>query len=174
MTATLAPERPADHATELLPWRPEYRLGQPRMDATHEEFAVLLNACAAAIPRGDAQALAAFDALRQHTVGHFGQEDRWMLDCGFAAENCHSRQHAQVLEVMDEVLRLGREEGRFDPLQRIVSELGAWFPQHAEMMDAALAARIAEVGYDPAAGGPCAHPHAGPLTTGCGGSRCGD
>lgn len=136
-----------------LTWTEDLRLNHLQMDRTHEEFVELLAQARAALEAGDnLQALADFERLIEHTVEHFAQEDRWMLATGFAPENCHTRQHATVLTLMREVLRLAREEARWEPLGILVRELALWFPQHAQMMDAGLAQHMAEVGFDAATG----------------------
>lgn len=156
-----------------LSWNEELMLGHAQMDRTHEEFVALLAAAEAALPRLDRGAiLDAFRALIVHTQAHFDQEERWMADCGFDAENCHSRQHAMVLKVMADVETLARDAGEMQPLARIVAELAEWFPQHAQMMDAALAEQMAQRGYDPLTRQQ-AHPapEAAPIT-GCGSQSC--
>lgn len=96
--------------------------------------------------------LAAFERVLDHTVAHFGQEDGWMQATGFSPENCHSRQHTMVLDMMREVLRLARDEDRREPLAMLIRDLAEWFPMHAQMMDAGLALHMAEVGFDPLTG----------------------
>lgn len=136
-----------------LAWTEDLRLNQPQMDRTHEEFVALLAQARTAIEAGDnPRALGEVERLLDHTIEHFAQEDRWMLATGFAPENCHTRQHATVLAAMREVVRLARDEARWDPLGVLVNELALWFPQHAQMMDAGLAQHMAGVGYEPATG----------------------
>lgn len=157
-----------------LAWSPALALAQPEMDATHQEFVDLLAAAEAALGAGEATLLARFESLVDHTVEHFGQEDRWMAATGFAPENCHSYQHQAVLGVMIECAKRAREQADFEPLRVAVGELAIWFPQHAQMMDAALAEHMKNVGFDPASGA-CRVPVAadGEPITGCGGSSCG-
>ena len=132
-----------------LVWSDALKLDNPRMDATHVEFVDLLTRLEVA---PDDELLPRYRKLVAHTEEHFAQEDRWMLATGFAPENCHTRQHATVLAVMREVVRLARDEARWEPLGVLVNELALWFPQHAQMMDAGLAQHMADVGYDPATG----------------------
>jgi len=161
-----------------LTWTDELALQHPQMDATHEEFVDLLAAAEAALAGPEDALLAAFDALVEHTVGHFGQEDRWMAASGFAPENCHAFQHQAVLGVMQECARRARGENTengqpdFEPLRLAVGELAIWFPQHAQQMDAALAQHLDSVGFDPATG-QCARPlETADAISGCGGSSC--
>jgi hemerythrin-like metal-binding protein len=158
--------------SELI-WTEELRLNQPQMDKTHEEFVELLAAARAALDAGYCeQGLAAFERLLDHTVDHFAQEERWMRATGFAPENCHTAQHEMVLKVMREVVRVARKDARWEPMSILAGELVAWFVQHAQTMDTALAQHLAAVGFDPATG-----QAAGPLPeaaiTHCGGSGCG-
>lgn len=154
-----------------LTWTADLALSHQQMDTTHEEFVELLGATEAALVDSNDAALAAYDALLAHTIGHFGQEDRWMTATGFAPENCHSFQHAQVLGLMHEVSRMAREQGDFGPLERVLPELAGWFRAHAQTMDAALAAHLDQVGYDVTTGS-IARPPAAAGMTGCGGASC--
>lgn len=154
-----------------LTWTDDLALSHQQMDATHEEFVALLGATELALADSPAAALAAYETLVQHTVGHFGQEDRWMTATGFAPENCHSFQHAQVLGLMHEVSRVAGEQGDFGPLERMLPELGAWFRAHAQSMDAALAAHLGQIGYDVVTGS-IARPPSAQGMTGCGGASC--
>ena len=135
-----------------LTWSDALALQQPQMDATHEEFVALLADTEAALTQPEPELLARFEALVEHTVEHFAQEDSWMAATGFAPENCHAGQHQGVLALMTECAKRAREGADFEPLKIAVEELGTWFPQHAQTMDAGLAEHLAAVGFDPATG----------------------
>jgi len=136
----------------ILAWSEELALEQPQIDATHREFVQHLQSTAASLGSPEPQWLAHYDALLQHTIDHFAQEERWMHDIGFSPENCHARQHASVLQAMREV----REQLQAKPdaalLRQLLLELGQWFSLHARSMDAALCETIHAAGYDPASG----------------------
>lgn len=134
-----------------ITWKPEFVLGQEIVDATHREFVDLI-ACLDET-QGELPPAALIDRFKRlidHTIDHFGQEDRWMAATGFSPDNCHVRQHNMVLDVMRQVLHLAQEQDNLVPLRRIVKELEEWFPQHADMLDAALVFHMQEVGFDPA------------------------
>ena len=154
-----------------LTWTDDLALAHPQMDATHEEFVALLGAAESALALSQQAALAAYETLVDHTVGHFEQEDRWMAATGFAPENCHSFQHAQVLGLMREVARVAREDADFGPLERVLPELANWFRAHAQSMDAALVSHLQQTGYDVATGATARPPSAQGMT-GCGGASC--
>lgn len=156
-----------------LTWSEALALQQPRMDQTHREFIDLLQALEQVVTDGPEIVDHHFGALIEHTVAHFAQEERWMAEIGFAAENCHFFQHTHVLRVLREVreLALGKRDATI--VQQIVDELARWFTSHAQTMDAALAQTMAERGYDPERGtllNPL-QPEAAPIT-GCGGASC--
>lgn len=154
-----------------LVWSDALSLSMPVMDDTHEEFVELLALVEAS---DDASLLRHWQALIEHTVDHFGREDDWMRATGFAPGNCHSTQHAVVLEVMRDSARRGAE-GELNWVRRIAAELADWFPHHAQTMDAGLALHLKSVGYDPATGElevPAALP--AQAITGCGSNSCHD
>jgi hemerythrin-like metal-binding protein len=150
-----------------LAWTDSLVLNQPTLDTTHQEFVEHLNAFGAALDAG-ADALPAYHALLAHTEAHFAMEEDWMARCGFEPQNCHSSQHAMVLNVMREALRYATELNDREPLGILRNELAQWFPQHAEMMDAALVYTMEQRGFDPATGECRA-----PVTEGAAGHSCG-
>lgn len=152
-----------------LPWSDGLVLGLSFMDETHKEFVELLARCEAS---DDVLLPALWDALIEHTADHFGREDEWMLATGFAAGNCHATQHKVVLQVLREGAARA-SQGDLAPIRQMIRELAAWFPQHAQTMDAALALHLRGVGYD-ADSGEVRHPDALPAEEigGCGGASC--
>lgn len=130
-----------------LTWSQGLALDLPLMDKTHQEFVELLTAVQTA---GDAVLLPAWHAMVEHTVAHFGQEDRWMQSTRFASGNCHSMQHRVILQVLGEGTERAEKHGELHVLRTMASELAGWFPQHTQSMDAALALHLRRVGFDPA------------------------
>ncbi|MEN9315367.1 MAG: hypothetical protein RIS35_1760 [Pseudomonadota bacterium] len=129
-----------------LTWNPDLELGVPRMDTTHREFVDLL-AALADVP--DASFASALDRMIEHTVEHFGQEDRWMEQSGFGPM-CHLMEHQKVLDVMRQV-RERVATGDLDIGRKLAFELGRWFEHHASTMDTILVSHMVEVGFDPEA-----------------------
>ena len=154
-----------------LAWTESLVLNNPELDTTHQEFVELLNAFGAALD-GGTDALPAYHALLAHTEAHFAMEEDWMARCGFEAQNCHAGQHAMVLNVMREALRYANELNDREPLAILRTELAGWFPQHAEMMDAALVFTMEQVGLD-AATGECRQPVTASAAHSCGSGSCG-
>lgn len=175
-TAPTTPTEPAAarHTTPVAPelaWSDALSLSMPVMDQTHVEFVDLLSLVQQA---EDAELVARWQALVDHTEEHFAQEDRWMLATGFAPGSCHLTQHAVVLKVLKEGLELG-QQGVLPPIRQMAHELTIWFPHHAQTMDSGLALHLKSVGYDPITG-EVTQPDALPAQaiSGCGGSCSGD
>jgi hemerythrin-like metal-binding protein len=137
---------PPDGAVAVFEWSEDLLTGDQRMDHTHKEFADQLNALMST-PAADQLPL--YQAFLDHTVAHFAQEDRWMQATGFTASNCHSDQHAMVLETMQAVVT-HYLKGETDIINRMGEALGEWFAQHAVSMDAGLAQHLQSVGFDSA------------------------
>jgi hemerythrin-like metal-binding protein len=152
-----------------LVWSDELKLGVTAMDDTHEEFVALL---AQVEQASDADVRAHWATLVEHTQQHFDNEDRYMLATRYAAGNCHSTHHKMVLAVLRQGLAMA-DAGDLAPLRQMARELATWFPQHTDTMDAALAAHLVKVGFDPVTGA-VAHPAALPAEAihGCGGASC--
>ncbi|MDR7308030.1 hemerythrin-like metal-binding protein [Rhodoferax saidenbachensis] len=149
MTAT---ETPTPFTPAPLQWSDALSLDMPLMDATHQEFVALL---AEVVQAPDALLLPRWVTLIAHTQDHFDREDQWMRDTGFATDNCHTTQHKVVLQVMREGEARGHT-GDLDVVRQMARELGAWFPQHAQSMDASLALHLRSAGYDLTKGAICA------------------
>lgn len=152
-----------------LLWSDSLVLGLPFMDDTHREFVDLL---ATVVNAPDSQLIAAWQILITHTDAHFGREDQWMRDTRFSSSNCHSTQHNVILQVMREG-DVRAQAGELDVVRQMADELGVWFVQHAQSMDAALALHLRGVGYDTATGvvhSPQALPDE--AIHGCGGATC--
>lgn len=150
-----------------LAWSEDLVLGLEAIDRTHEEFVQLLAETEMA---ADDALLAKLQALTEHTIEHFAREDQWMASTQFGPMNCHAMQHRVVLQTLEELMRRGRDDGELDLVRDILPELGKWFSQHAQTMDAGLAVHLEQVGFDPATGQMATPPEA---QAGCGSASCG-
>ncbi|RQO56313.1 hemerythrin [Paucibacter sp. KBW04] len=157
-----------------LPWTEALALQHAQLDQTHQEFVALLNTWGEALLAGSDTVIPLYLDLLGHTEAHFGMEEGWMAATGFAPENCHSKQHAMVLDVMRQVLVHAQAHHDLEPMRNLLPELVNWFPAHAEMMDAALVYHMGQVGFDPATG-QCAQPLATETSgiSSCGSNSCG-
>lgn len=143
--AVTAPETPALHVPA---WSDALALNLPALDDTHREFVALL---ARAVQADDAQLLAVWDEVLAHTRAHFDLENQAFEATRFPPGGCHLREHTEILAVMHEGQRRG-QRGDLALLRQLASELGTWFEQHAQSMDAAFALYAHWVGYDFASG----------------------
>lgn len=120
-----------------LQWSDALLLGYPEMDAEHQEFAQLVGLLQTVPDAELGVHLAAFEA---HARRHFGTEDDWMESTGFPPRDCHQKEHAAVLQSLEEVQALHAAFGRCDVVRSFANELARWFPGHADYLDSALAA----------------------------------
>ncbi len=131
-----------------LQWKEILSLDLPAMDDESQKLAALLEMASGAT---DAALPAVWRQLIAHTQRQFAREDRWMVQTAFSSTQVHSVQHKVVLQVMRE--GLSNDGAAMLPLIRtMVHELGVWFAQHNQSMDAALALHLRKTGYDPALG----------------------
>lgn len=116
-----------------------FRLGAQAMDHVHGEFIALINAMAEA---DQARFLQMFEHLVDHTVAHFDQEDRWMIEIRFPALQEHRSDHRRVLSDLGAIGRRSTR-GKLAMGRAYVRDyLPAWFAVHAVTMDSALAAHL--------------------------------
>jgi len=119
----------------LLEWTAALELGDPTMDATHREYAELLNHLGEA---ADEEFLPRMDAFIAHTVRHFADEDARMAATRFPPSHCHTHEHEQVLLIMRDV-RERVANGEVYLGRVLATEMGKWFEHHAGSMDKVLA-----------------------------------
>lgn len=115
------------------------------MDAVHQEFFEVVSALRHCDEANVGDAIAAFEL---HARAHFAQEDEWMRDTGFPPRDCHIDEHAAVLASTLEV-RAAVESGLAGVAlaHDFAAHLLAWFPGHADYLDAALAAWMCKRRY---------------------------
>ncbi len=116
-------------------WQDSYLLGFNAMDDTHREFVD----CVAALQTAeDADLTARLADFERHAAAHFEQEGQWMTSTTFPAAQCHIDEHSAVLSSVREVLALLAAGPRPAIVRDLTAHLVAWFPGHADYMDAAL------------------------------------
>lgn len=119
---------------------PILTLGDPQLDADHEQLHRLIDALAAAAGGGVRPAL---QALHAHAKEHFDLEDQDLRLMRDGNATCHLDEHAQVLRSFEEVdAILARDPGSREAdllIAQLVAELRRWLPEHVQAMDAAVA-----------------------------------
>ena len=131
-----------------LQWSDALSLDMPAMDEGHRQFVELLDLAHEA---PETSLVDLWRKLVTHTAHVFEREDRWMHATRFSSAHVHSTQHKVVLQVMREGLTAG-ESGDLITIRKMAAELGQWFANHSQSMDAALALHLRRVGYDPISG----------------------
>lgn len=133
------PNAPTPESDESFLWSDARLLGYQPMDEVHKEFyevTLRLLTCT-----DDESASAALAAFEEHALSHFGQEDEWMRTTDFPPRECHTQEHAAVLNSVKEVGELlAQGVGGAEMVRDFGAHLFAWFPGHADYLDSALAA----------------------------------
>lgn len=122
-------------SASALAWDDRWHVGLAAIDRMHEEFAVCVNALAAA---PDGAAASALQALRHHLDAHFSMEERLMDEHCFPARGCHADEHARVLASVEEVQALVAG-GDYAVARELAQALIEWFPGHSDHLDSAVA-----------------------------------
>lgn len=117
-------------------WSDTFLLGHGTIDENHREFVELVHAVLTA---HEDDLDARLEALREHAVRHFGDEDRLMVDEGMPNRQCHLDEHKAVLTSFSEVQALEPGPRKRYIIRDLASELARWFPGHADEMDSGLA-----------------------------------
>ncbi|MDB5973108.1 MAG: hemerythrin-like metal-binding protein [Hydrocarboniphaga sp.] len=122
----------------VFAWTDAFKLGYERMDETHRDFVLKVNALLVA---EDASLLARLDDFVAHAEAHFGEEAQWMTATDFPAAQCHIDEHDAVMKSVLEVRgRLAAQpDAKYFAITRsLAQELMRWFPGHADYLDSAL------------------------------------
>ncbi|WP_051242560.1 bacteriohemerythrin [Azohydromonas australica] len=87
--------------------------------------------------------LVALDAFDTYARKKFERENGWMLDTGFPHQKHHIEEHTAVLSSVQQLRRqITSGQVGVDLVHEFASCLFAWFPEHADNLDAALIAWI--------------------------------
>ena len=130
-----------------MKWNNELALGVEEMDLTHREFIEQLDALSRI---EDEKVVEHYAALIEHTAAHFGRENTWMTQIGYARAADHIKEHDHVLQVMGAIARY-MENGDYRMGRMVAHRLADWFIQHAFTMDAQLAQSLQGVETGPGA-----------------------
>jgi hemerythrin-like metal-binding protein len=118
-------------------------LGIDEMDQTHREFTALVNLLGEA---NDAEFVALFGKLLDHSRQHFSNEGRLMRISRFPALGEHEGEHHRVYADLVQMNR-AVQRGRLMLARAYVrTGLTEWFALHLATMDSALAAHLKRTG----------------------------
>lgn len=126
-------------APTVFAWTDAFKLGYEKMDDTHRDFVVKVDAL---LQAPDETLLARLDEFIAHAEAHFGEEAEWMNSTDFPPRQCHIDEHDAVMKSLREVqalLVLADNPRRFEITRSLAQELVRWFPGHADYLDSALA-----------------------------------
>lgn len=131
----------ADTPANALTWNDAFLVGYEPFDDTHREFVEIVDAL---LKAPDDQLLPLLYQLTQHSEAHFAQEEHYMETTAFPARECHTNEHAGVLNSMREVAQYVENGGEASEIRRLSVALADWFPGHTDYLDASLAQWVAK------------------------------
>ncbi len=81
-----------------IAWKPYYSVGDPSLDAEHQQIIKLVGELYASIAAGreNTKTKEILDQLVQYTITHFRHEEHAMRECGFANFDAHKAVHDRM------------------------------------------------------------------------------
>jgi len=134
-TGRLHPLEAKEIEMSPIGWTDALHLAHEPVDRVHRMFVNLL---AAAEGANDTDLVSAWGVAIHHTAVHAASENRWMRETHFADATDHQLQHRVVLDLLRDGLAMAHD-GQLDAVRELACGLDAWFFQHTQAMDAALA-----------------------------------
>ncbi|MFW5837303.1 MAG: bacteriohemerythrin [Desulfovibrionaceae bacterium] len=114
-----------------LRWDDSLRIGVAEIDDQHQRLVAIANELLAAKQAGRRQAvvLDALRRLREYTVHHFRDEERFMDEVGYPGLGEHQREHAEIVRKVKE---LQRDVYHKQPVQTddLLALLKTWLIEH--------------------------------------------
>jgi hemerythrin len=118
------------------PAAPSFLLNQDELDATHREFAELVNALAEANGNAFVQL---FTRLCEHCTAHFAREKELMQSSAFPSLAEHDSEHQRILGELKQYQRKVNKGAISFARAYVKDRLPEWFQLHLSTMDSALA-----------------------------------
>ena len=116
-----------------IAWKPYYSVGDPALDAEHQQIVKFVDELYASIAAGreDAKTKDILDRLIQYTFTHFEHEEQAMRECGYPNFDAHKAIHEQMRQRVAELRRnVGLVKGR-----DLLYFLKDWFTNHVQAED---------------------------------------
>jgi hemerythrin len=122
-------------------WDPSLTIGNPEIDAQHQEFFDRFARLVEAMDAGrSAEIGGLFRFLAQYAVEHFGAEERLMDEARFPGAGVHKSAHARFVRELAELVALYEANG---PTRAVAVKtrtwIGGWLRTHIMGVDLALA-----------------------------------
>ncbi len=126
---------------DLIVWTPDLATGSDEIDDQHKQLFKAANALAEAMwdGKGKEEVSKTVDFLADYTVFHFGDEERIMLENGYAGYQQQKKSHEKF------VADIGALKKKFEFGEvtsslaiEVLTEACNWFRTHIKQMDAEL------------------------------------
>jgi NNP family nitrate/nitrite transporter-like MFS transporter len=127
---------PGDTLAPLMRWRPEYGVGNAKMDKQHRRLLELINELDEVIQKGSdmTELRPVLDGVLDYTKTHFAAEEAHMERIGFPDIDEHKQAHALLMNQIDDLLE-DVESGDPKVMNRILMFLQTWLVSHIVGVD---------------------------------------
>jgi hemerythrin len=114
-------------------WKSYYSVGNPAIDAEHQQLLALINKIYEAVQRGDDQAVAksALNVMLQYALTHFQHEEQIMREGGFP----HFAEHSALHEEFRQQARAWRAQAYLVTGHDLLRYLKRWWVGHIQSED---------------------------------------
>jgi hemerythrin-like metal-binding protein len=131
-----APEPKSEGSDELLQWESRFKIGNPHIDAQHQELVEIINELYRAVkhhqyePGFIPQSLKRLD---EYTKVHFAEEESLFKSTKYPLVEEHVKQHVEFMAWIL-VLRAKSKENFVD-IKPMLKHLVEWFIKHTQTLD---------------------------------------
>jgi hemerythrin len=120
----------------MIVWKEFYSVNIAEFDQQHRQLIRLINEFEKAMTegRGRDALLETYRALIQYAKSHFAAEEKLMADHGFPGHAMHKQEHAELLDKVNEMLRL-HNEGKSGLTISTITFMCDWLSHHILVTD---------------------------------------
>ena len=131
----------------LIQWNDELSVGIQSIDEQHKKLLDMINALNDALEAGKSEEILEkiFADLTDYTVKHFGYEEELFAKYGYAEEQAHKNEHAELIQQVQE-LQQKRAAGDFMISVEVLVFLKSFLLNHIMKTDKAYAPFLIEKG----------------------------
>ena len=124
-----------------IEWSQDFSVGVEEIDSQHKELFERINNLDSAMKQGKAkeEVVRLIEFLDEYAIMHFGTEEKYMTDYGYAGYSHHKTQHNRFIEELSYIQNKLNAEG-VTPKVIILSNnlLIRWFSNHVRTVDMML------------------------------------
>jgi len=126
-------------SNELFPWKNEYSVGHPLLDADHKELFSIINELHQQIESNETSSrdvlLTLVDRLTHYVQEHFEREEYFMAEGDYPHLKDHRRKHHDFMRVVYAIHKITDDRPDDIDLIKLRDFLGSWLKRHILQAD---------------------------------------